>query len=82
MSTSADALKILQSLVKRMRTAKVAYPALVTYAEKYLAHAADEDASLEDFADNPSNTMTAYLIQLEKEGRVELSYTNGAITTV
>ena len=50
MSSSADALQIVQSLAKRTRTARIPYSALVTYAEKYLAKAADEDPDLEDFA--------------------------------
>ncbi len=82
MSSSSDALKIVQSLVKRTRSARLAYPALVSYAEKYLARAADEDPSLEDFADNCTNMMTAYLVELEKDGKVDLQYDNGAITQV
>ena len=82
MSSSSDALKIVQSLVKRTRSARLTYSALVSYAEKYLARAADEDPSLEDFADNPENMMTAYLVELEKEGKVDLQYDNGAITSV
>jgi hypothetical protein len=82
MSSSSDALKIVQSFVKRSRSARITYDALVNYAEKYLARAADEDPSLEDFADNPANLMTAYLVQLEKDGRVDLSYSDGTITSV
>ena len=82
MSTSADALKIVQSLVKRTRSARVGYGALVAYAEKYLARSADVDKSLEDFADNPSNLMAAYLVDLEKQGRVSLTYVDGAISSV
>jgi len=82
MATSGDALKILQSLVKRTRNARVAYPALLTYAEKYLAKAADTDSSLEAFADNPANLMGAFLVELEKDGKLTLNYTDGAITNV
>ncbi|HKJ84751.1 MAG TPA: hypothetical protein VKA06_01685 [Spirochaetia bacterium] len=82
MSSSADALNIVQSLVKRTRNARLSYPSLVAYAEKYLARAADEDPSLEDFADNPANLMTAYLVELEKEGAVELKYVDGTISSV
>ncbi|MFW5880719.1 MAG: hypothetical protein ACOCU9_03730 [Spirochaetota bacterium] len=82
MSSSADALKILQSLVKRTRNARVGFDSLVSYAEKYLARAADEDPSLEDFADSPANLMTAYLVELEKEGTVSLRYDDGAIASV
>lgn len=82
MATSADALRILQSLVRRSRTARVSYGTLLGYAEKYLARAADEDPSLEDFADNPANFLTAYLVDLEKKGQVVLSYSEDAVTTV
>lgn len=82
MSSSADALKIVQSLVKRTRNARVSFSSLISYAEKYLARAADEDPSLEDFADNPSNLMTAYLVELEKEGRLQLRYVDGSIASV
>lgn len=82
MSSSADALKILQSLVKRTRNARVSFDSLVSYAEKYLARAADEDPSLEDFADNPANFMTAYLVELEKDATVSLRYDDGEITSV
>lgn len=82
MSSSADALKILQSFVKRTRSARVGFGPLVSYAEKFLARAADDDPSLEDFADNPSNLMTAYLMQLEKEGEVDLSYVDGTISSI
>jgi hypothetical protein len=58
------------------------YSALVSYAEKYLARAADEEPELEDFADNPANLMTAYLVELEEAGRVELKYIDGQIATV
>src|SRR6056297_1241313 len=82
MSSSADALKIVQSLVKRTHNARLSYASLVAYAEKYLARAADEDSSLEDFADNPANMMTAYLVELAKEGTVELKYVDGTISSV
>jgi len=82
MATSGDALKILQSLVKRTRNARVAYPALLTYAEKYLAKAADTDSSLQTFVDNPANLMGAFLVELEKDGKLTLNYTDGAITNV
>lgn len=82
MATSSDALKILQSLVKRTRNARVAYPALLAYAEKYLAKAADTDPSLEAFADSPANLMGAFLVELEKEGELTLNYADGAITNV
>ncbi len=82
MATSADALRILQSLVRRTASARVPYGSLLSYAEKYLARAADEDSSLEDFADNPANFLTAYLVDLEKQGQVALSYSDGAVTTV
>lgn len=82
MSSSADALKIVQSLVKRTRNARLSYASLVAYAEKFLARAADEDPSLEDFADNPANLMTAYLVDLSKEGSVELQYVDGSISSV
>lgn len=82
MATAGDALKILQSLVRRSRNARVAYPALLAYAEKYLAKAADADPSLEVFADNPANLMAAFLVELEKDGRVKLAYSDGAITSV
>lgn len=82
MASSGDALKILQSLVKRTRNGRVAYPALITYAEKYLAKAADTDASLEAFADNPANLMGAFLVELEKDAKLTLSYHDGAITSV
>ena len=82
MSSSADALKILQSLVKRTRNARVSFDSLISYAEKYLARAADDDPSLEDFADNPANLMTAYLVELEKDGTVSLRYDEGQIASV
>ena len=82
MATSGDALKILQSLVKRTRNGRVAYSALITYAEKYLAKAADTDASLEAFADNPENLMGAFLVELAKDAKLTLSYSDGAITSV
>ncbi len=82
MATSGDALKILQSLVKRTRNGRVAYSALITYAEKYLAKAADTDASLEAFADNPANLMGAFLVELAKDAKLTLSYHDGAITSV
>ena len=82
MATSGDALRILQSLVERTRNGRVAYPTLITYAEKYLAKAADTDASLEVFADNPASLMGAFLIELEKDGKLTLNYTDGAIAGV
>lgn len=82
MADSGDALRILQSLVRRTRNARVAYQALIAYAEKYLANAADEDPSLEVFADNPANLMAAFLVELEEQGRVSLTYADGAITSV
>jgi hypothetical protein len=82
MASSADALKIVQSLVRRTRNARVAYQALLAYAEKYLARAADQDASLEAFADNPATLMPAFLVELEKEQKLQLTYTEGAITAV
>jgi hypothetical protein len=82
MSSSADALKIVQSLAKRTRSARFGYNALLAYADKYLAHAVDNDPSLEDFADSPKNLMTAYLMELEKNGTVELRYTDGQIATI
>ena len=82
MSTSDDALQIVQSLAKRTRSARIPYTALVSYAEKYLARAADEDPDLEDFADNPANMMTAYLVELEDAGELELKYVDGTIAMV
>jgi hypothetical protein len=60
----------------------VSFSSLASFAEKYLARAADEDPSLEDFADNPVNLMPAYLVELEKEGTVSLRYADGSITSV
>jgi hypothetical protein len=82
MSSSADALKIVQSLVKRTRSARVGYNALLTFADRYLAQAADNDPGLEDFAESPRNMMTAYLMELEKDGKVELGYSDGQIASV
>ena len=75
-------MQIVQSLAKRTRSARIPYPALVSYAEKYLARAADEDPDLEDFADNPANFMTAYLVELEDAGKLELKYVDGTIAIV
>ncbi|MFW6313740.1 MAG: hypothetical protein ACOC2N_07640, partial [Spirochaetota bacterium] len=72
----------MQSLVKRTRKARLSYASLVAYAEKFLARAADEEPELEDFADNPANMMTAYLVELEKEGSVELKYVDGTISSI
>ena len=82
MATSADALKIVQSLVRRTASARVTYAALLAYAEKYLARTADEDPSLEDFADNPANFLTAYLVDLEAQGQVVLTYSDGTIAGI
>lgn len=82
MSTTADALRILQSYVKRHHEATVSFNALVAYAEKYLVRAVDDHPELEDFADNPANVMVAYLMELEKERTVELQYSGGTIMGV
>lgn len=82
MSSSTDALKIVQSFVKRTRNARVSYSALLSYAEKYLTRAVEEESSLEDFADNTANMLTAYLVELEEQGKVTLSYVDGVISTI
>ncbi|MFW5684691.1 MAG: hypothetical protein ACOC1I_07555 [Spirochaetota bacterium] len=68
--------------MKRTRNPRVTYASLVSYAEKYLARAADDDPSLEDFADSPANLMTAYLMELEKSADVTLRWVDGQITSV
>ena len=68
--------------MKRTRSARVGYDALLTFADKYLARAVETNASLEDFADSPRNLMTAYLMELESEGKVQLGYQDGQIATV
>lgn len=82
MASSGDALKIVQSLVNKTRNPRILYSSLITYAEKFLSRAADADPSLEDFADNPANFMVAFLVELEKDGKLTLDYTDGAVTTV
>lgn len=82
MSTTADALRILQAYVKRNHSGSVSFNALVAFAEKYLVRAADTHPELEDFADSPANLMAAYLVELAKDRTVELQYSGGTIMGV